>query len=256
MDNIFQKNEILTNLESLNREIKNCKKCRLSATRSNAICGEGNINSRLFLIAQAPGETEDRMGRMFLGPTGKIIDELFGAARINRNDIYMTNLIKCMLPGYRKPLPDETEICGKYLDEEIRIIKPDILVPLGNLAARYVFRRYHGINNLSEAGIGRLFYSNGLKIYPLRHPSSLLYNPQIKADMIKQYTKMAVFQKECKWYPVCPMKYFFEQGKLDKKWIELYCKGDWLNCVRYQMEENFQYHPDNMLPDGSIDKRL
>jgi predicted Fe-Mo cluster-binding NifX family protein len=62
--------------------------------------------------------------------------------------------------------------------------------------------------------------------------------------------------KECKWYPVCPMKEFYEQGKLDKKWIELYCKGAWLNCIRYQMEENGESHPDNMMPDGSIDDYL
>lgn len=62
--------------------------------------------------------------------------------------------------------------------------------------------------------------------------------------------------KECKWHPVCPMKYYYEQGKLDRKWIDLYCKGDWKSCVRYKMEASGQYHPDNMLPDGSIDVQL
>lgn len=60
----------------------------------------------------------------------------------------------------------------------------------------------------------------------------------------------------CKWFPVCPMKWYYEQGRLDRKWIELYCQGDWKNCIRYQMEESAQYHSDNMLPDGSIDKSL
>jgi len=67
---------------------------------------------------------------------------------------------------------------------------------------------------------------------------------------------MDLFQKQCKWYPACPMKEFFEQGKLDKKWIETYCKGDWESCVRYRMEEKGQFHPDNMLPDGSVCERL
>ena len=61
---------------------------------------------------------------------------------------------------------------------------------------------------------------------------------------------------QCKWYPVCPMKYFYEAGKLDEKWVTNFCKGDWLKCVRYEMEESGQYHPDNMLPDGSIDHNL
>ena len=63
-------------------------------------------------------------------------------------------------------------------------------------------------------------------------------------------------QKECKWYCCCPMKYFFEQEKLDKKWVEKYCHGDWLNCIRFQKEENRIYHPDNMLPNGEIDENL
>jgi len=61
---------------------------------------------------------------------------------------------------------------------------------------------------------------------------------------------------ECKWYFLCPMKFFYEEGKLDKKWIENYCHGNWKECVRYKMEEKGQYHPDNMLPDGSIDESL
>lgn len=74
--------------------------------------------------------------------------------------------------------------------------------------------------------------------------------------MKQNFNKISIFKKDCKWYPVCPMKWFYEQGKLNKKWIELYCKGDWESCVRYQLEESGQFHPDNMLPDGSIDKTL
>jgi len=68
--------------------------------------------------------------------------------------------------------------------------------------------------------------------------------------------KMKTRFRECKWYPVCPMKRFYEHGKLERKWVERYCHGDWEKCVRYEMEERFEYHPDSMLPDGSIDKSL
>lgn len=67
---------------------------------------------------------------------------------------------------------------------------------------------------------------------------------------------MNASQDTCKWYPVCPMKYYFEEGKLDEKWVREYCHGNWAACVRYQMEERGQFHPDNMLPDGTIDKSL
>lgn len=72
----------------------------------------------------------------------------------------------------------------------------------------------------------------------------------------KSFERNLTFMKECKWYPVCPMKRCYEKGKLDKKWIERYCHGDWQRCVRYRMEENGQYHPDNMLPDGNVDITL
>jgi len=85
-------------IDELNRMIKGCKKCRLSETRMNAICGEGNLNAKIMLIAQAPGEREDREGKMFVGPSGKVLDELLNKAGIKRHEIYMTNLIIVILP--------------------------------------------------------------------------------------------------------------------------------------------------------------
>ncbi len=85
-------------MEKLNKSIKKCKRCRLFKTRTNVLCGEGNILARIMLIAQAPGKNEDKEGRMFIGPSGKVLDELLNSAKITRSDIYMTNLIKCMLP--------------------------------------------------------------------------------------------------------------------------------------------------------------
>jgi len=95
------------------------RKCRLSKTRMNAICGEGNLNAKIMLIAQAPGEKEDKEGRMFVSPSEKELDELLRSAGISRQAVYMTNLIKCMLLKYRKPKEDEIEACSYYLDEEI-----------------------------------------------------------------------------------------------------------------------------------------
>jgi len=246
-------------IDELNKRIKECKKCRLSQTRMNAICGEGNLNAKIMLIAQAPGEKEDREGRMFVGPSGKVLNELLNKAGIKRQEIYMTNLIKCMLPKYRKPKQDEIKACSYYLNEEIKLINPKILVPLGYYATCYIFQKYD-ISLSPKAGFssffGKLFLAKDKKILPLPHPATLLYNPEFKKDLIKSYRKLQVLLKDCKWYPVCPMKRFYEEGKLDKKWIELYCKGDWESCVRYQMEEKGEQHPDWMLPDGTLDERL
>jgi len=171
----------------------------------------------------------------------------------------MTNLIKCMLPKYRKPKQDEIEACSSYLDKEIELINPKVLVPLGYYAIRYIFQKYK-IQVPSKVEFpkvfGKLFLAENRKILPLAHPASCLYNPSLKEDLIKSYRKLQVLSRDCKWYPVCPMKKFYEEGKLDKRWIELYCKGDWKSCIRYQMEEEGRFHPDYMLPDGSLDKKL
>ena len=246
-------------IDELKRRIKECKKCRLSETRINSLCGEGNLKAKIMLIAQAPGEKEDREGKMFIGPSGKVLDELLSTVGIKRKNIYMTNLIKCMLPKYRKPKRDEIEVCTHYLNEEIELINPKILAPLGYYATCYIFQKY-GISLPANAEFssvyGKLFLSDDKKILPLPHPATLLYNPDLKQDLIKKYRKLWILSKDCKWYPVCPMKRFYEEGKLDKKWIELYCKGDWESCIRYQMEERNEFHPDWMLPNGSLDEKL
>ena len=247
------------NIDELNKRIKACKKCRLSETRMNVLCGEGNLNAKIMLIAQAPGEKEDKVGKMFVGPSGKVLEELLKSAEISRQTIYMTNLIKCKLPKYRRPKQDEIKACTSYLDEEIKLVNPKILVPLGYYATSYIFQKYNILLS-SKAEFssicGKLFLAGNKKILPLPHPATILYNPDFKQDLIKKYRKLKVLLKDCKWYVVCPMKRFYEQGKLDKRWIELYCKGDWESCVRYQMEEEGKFHPDWMLPDGTLDERL
>ncbi|MFW6196020.1 MAG: uracil-DNA glycosylase [Thermoplasmatota archaeon] len=244
-------------LEELNSNIRHCTRCRLSETRNNVLCGEGDIDARVMLVAQAPGEEEDKKGVMFVGPSGKVLDDLLDRADVSRDEIYMTNLIKCMLPDYRKPKQDEIEICSRYLDKEIEMIEPDILVPLGYYASRYLFDK-NGLDFEDKFVdlTGKLYLTDERKIYPIAHPASLLYDDSFEEEMKENYEKLKTFLEPCKWYDLCPMKRFYEEDRLDRRWIELYCKGDWESCVRYQKEKKGEHHPDNMLPDGSIDEDL
>jgi len=246
-------------IQDLNTEIRRCNKCRLADTRIHALCGEGNLDARLMLIAQAPGESEDREGTMFIGPSGKILDELLKISDIDRGELYMTNLVKCMLPKYRKPKQEEIDMCSNYLDREIKVIDPEILVPLGHYATTYFFKK-HSFPLPSKQEFytvyGRLFLSGNRKILPLQHPAAVLYNPSIKEVLVKNYHKLKVLSKDCKWYQACPMKRFYEAGILNREWVELYCKGDWECCTRYEMEESGKPHSDWLLPDGTIDERL
>ena len=240
--------------------IKCCKNCGLSQTRIHALGGEGNLDARVMLIAQAPGDREDREGRMFIGPSGKVLDELLNEAGVRRDEIYMTNLIKCKLPGNRRPKQAEIDACAPFLEQEIALVAPAVIVPLGYYATRFIFSRYsisapEPRKEFSQL-YGGLFLAQNKKVFPLPHPSSLLHNCSFKPETVEKYRKLKVLSRECKWFPACPMKGFYQTGQLDRHWIESYCKGDWERCVRYQMEERGEFHSDRMLPDGSLDERL
>jgi DNA polymerase len=157
------------------------------------LCGEGPLHAELMLVAQAPGEQEDKKGRMFIGPSGKVLAELLQMVHIDREKIYMTNLIKCMLPKNRKPRSDEIAACSPHVDREIELIDPNILVPLGYYATRYVFEKY-GIPLPPKAGFhevyGNLSKAGYKNILPLQHPAAVLHDIRIKNVMVTNYRKM------------------------------------------------------------------
>ena len=180
-------------LDNLREEIRTCNQCILADTRTNALCGEGNLSADLMLIAQAPGENEDREGRMFIGPSGKVLDALLKAVHIDREETYMTNLIKCMLPKNRKPKFGEIEICSHYLDREIALINPRILASLGHYATRYLFQKYaFPLPSKQEfrAVYGKILVADDKQIIPVQHPAALLYDGSIKEAMLRNYRKM------------------------------------------------------------------
>ena len=174
----------------LNGKIKSCTNCRLHKSRKNAITGEGNYNAKIIIIAQAPGEIEDREGKMFIGPSGKIFDRLLQNAEIQRQDIYVTNLIKCYLPKCRRPSKKEIEQCSAYLDKEIEFIDPQIIVTLGFHATRYIFKKYN-LNRPPKKEyknlFGKQFYIKNRIIFPVRHPTAILFNPEKEEIVQKNY---------------------------------------------------------------------
>ena len=185
--------EIENLIEDLNEEIRRCNKCKLAKTRINALCGEGDLYAKIMLVAQAPGETEDREGRMFIGPSGRVLDDILAMIHIDRKKIYMTNLIKCMLPKNRRPKSQEIEICSQYLDREIELINPRILALLGYYATRYAFEKY-GIPLPSKPEFrkiyGNVLEAGDIEIIPLQHPAAVIHNPSIKEETLRNYRKM------------------------------------------------------------------
>jgi len=251
--------EKIKKIEKLNKKILKCKKCKLHKTRNIPVVGEGPVDSKYMLIAQAPGRMENKKEKMFVGPSGKFLREIFENINLNLKDIYKTNLLKCYIPKSKRPNLKIIESCFPYLRKEINIVDPDYIFVLGFYPTRRVFEYFNiKIGNRQEYKdkFGQLFWKKKKKLMPLPHPAAAIYNEDLKEGMKELYKKINVIIQECKWYRMCPMRKYYENGKLDRKWIELYCKGDWSSCKRFEMEENNEFHPDNMLPDGSIDKNL
>ncbi len=178
------------NFQILSQQIRACTKCKLFQTRKHALPGEGPLSSRVLLLAQSPGKVEDEKNSMFVGPSGKIFNKLLEHVGISRESIYLTNLIKCMLPNSRRPSQNEIKQCTVYLDKEIELIRPKLIVPLGFHSTRFIFMKYHiprPPKNEYHILFGRTFHSAGLDIYPLRHPTALLFNPEKRKMMEKNY---------------------------------------------------------------------
>jgi len=190
----FSPAEKQESLEVINYQIRACERCGLSVTRKHALVGEGDVDARIMFIALSPGAKEDLQNRMFIGPSGQVFNKLLHAAGIDRKLVFMTNLVKCILPKNRKPTLDEIDSCGQFLDEEISIINPEIIVPLGYYATRTILVKYHD-NSLATGSSfteinGKLLVLGDKKIFPLPHPAALLYNPSFERDTIEKYKKL------------------------------------------------------------------
>lgn len=176
------------------REIlQNCKLCNLYKSRINPIIGEGNLDANVMFIAQAPGEKEDIGNRMFVGPSGKIFNKLLHRAQIPKDRIYMTNLVKCNLPKNRRPKQHEIKACSIYLEQEIVRVDPELLIPLGYYATKYLFNKYH-LTEFSKKEfhnlVGNFYSAEKRKFFPLFHPAALLYKYESIENVYKHYYKI------------------------------------------------------------------
>jgi len=185
----------MTELNKLGHEIADCRACKLAERRTNAVPGEGNEHAEFIFIGEAPGENEDRLGRPFVGAAGKFLDELLTSINLSRRDVYIANVIKCRPPGNRDPLPDEILACKPWLDRQIEVINPRIIITLGRFSmALFVpgkpIGKCHGIP----------VTKNGILYFPMYHPAAALHQQSlrevIKADMQKLPGLLASLEKE------------------------------------------------------------
>lgn len=141
------------------------------------VIGEGNHNAEIMFIGEAPGRNEAISGRPFCGKAGQVLDNLLSGINISRSDVYITNIVKDRPPNNRDPLPEEIEEYAPFLDRQIKIIKPRIIVTLGRFSAQYILSKYRINNTETITKInGKVFEADGLKIITLLHPASAIYD--------------------------------------------------------------------------------
>ncbi|WP_286846483.1 MULTISPECIES: uracil-DNA glycosylase [Aminobacterium] len=165
-------------------DITTCEKCALCKTRKHVVPGEGAIKSLLMFVGEGPGFDEDEQGRPFVGKAGQLLTKILKAADISRKDVYITNVVKCRPPENRVPTIEEMMVCNKYLEAQIALIQPAIIVCLGNTPTKWFLKTSEGITSLR----GQWFQWRGIDLMPLFHPSYLLRNDSRRKGSPKDLT--------------------------------------------------------------------
>jgi len=175
-------------LRRLSDNIKNCQRCNLAKQRTQVVPGDGNPNTNILLIGEAPGFNEDREGKAFVGQAGQLLDKILAAIKLSRADVYITNVVKCRPPENRNPLPDECEACFPILQQQVEIIKPRFMLILGRVAASVLLKTDDSIANLRNK-IYDIFDSKAIVTY---HPAALLRDQGLKRST---WEDVQLFQK-------------------------------------------------------------
>ena len=168
----------MPDMEAVCAEVARCRRCPLHATRLNPVPGEGDPHARLMFIGEGPGGDEDRQGRPFVGPAGQLLDKMIAAMQFRREEVYIANIVKCRPPRNRAPMPEEAEMCLPFLQEQIRLVRPEVIVLLGATAVHYLLKRQEGIMRIR----GRWLEYGGIPVMPTYHPAFLLRQEQAKRD--------------------------------------------------------------------------
>ncbi len=174
-------------LEEVRSELGDCRRCKLHRTRRMIVFGEGNEKSRLMLIGEGPGNDEDVQGRPFVGKAGQLLTKILQSIDIEREEVYIANIIKCRPPQNRNPEPDEIENCYPFLLKQIQAIRPRIICALGTFSAQTLLKTDVKITALR----GKVYDFSGIQLFPTYHPAYLLRNPEKKREVWEDMKQIA-----------------------------------------------------------------
>jgi len=173
-------------IEAIAEEIRNCTRCSLAQGRNNAVPGQGPADADIMFIGEGPGAAEDRQGQPFVGPAGKLLDELLREAGLRRDQVFITNIIKCRAPQNRDPRPDEIQACRGYLDGQIAALNPQVICLLGRPATQALLDPKATISKVH----GRPFERDGILYVPIYHPAAALHNPNLRPALVEDFKKL------------------------------------------------------------------
>ena len=175
----------------LDTKIRACELCELAHTRKHAVPGSGNVDSNIMFIGEGPGKHEDENGLPFVGAAGKLLDELLQGIDLRREDVYITNIVKCRPPQNRDPNPEEIASCNAYLERQIDLIDPSVIVTLG----RFSMARWFPDTRISDIhGVPKRFGSR--VVVPMFHPAAALYNPNKRPVLHEDFSRLPGFITE------------------------------------------------------------
>jgi DNA polymerase len=174
-------------------EIAACRRCELHKSRTRTVPGEGSLHSKVMFLGEAPGRSEDEEGRPFVGAAGRLLTKLMESIGLRREEVFITNVVKCRPPGNREPRYEEISACSYFTDAIVALVNPSLIVTLGNYAGYYVFEMKGGVRWLGVSRMrGRLYRLKVLgqerAVVPTYHPAAALYNPQTLAFLQDDFT--------------------------------------------------------------------
>lgn len=168
--------EFSESLDELNSKINNCLKCGLGKTRTHFVFGVGNPKADIVVIGEAPGADEDAQGEPFVGRAGQLLNKILEATGFQREEVFICNILKCRPPGNRNPAPDEVELCRPYLEKQLKLVNPKLILLLGKVASESLLKTKEPLNKLR----GKIHDYKGWKVMITFHPAALLRNPNWK----------------------------------------------------------------------------
>lgn len=172
--------ELADHWSTLAATVKACTLCSLCQTRKQTVFGIGNRRAELLLIGEAPGASEDERGEPFVGAAGQLLDKMLAAIELSREQVYIANMVKCRPPNNREPLPNEISQCASYLEQQVALIQPKLILALGRIAAQNLLHTTAPLNRLREQTFA--FGAQRIPLIATYHPAYLLRNPADKRN--------------------------------------------------------------------------